>query len=180
MFGRFYRLFRSILLLKDSPHAIALGTAVGLFIAWTPTVGLHMVLVLAAALLFRANKMAALISVYISNPFTILPMYWIDYKLGALVLDQKFTYEEMQAILHYSGWSGFWAAIWKLCVELAGPMWLGGLVLAFAHAIPGYYVTRWILERYRPDQCAGDQNQLAPVSTSVTTANSSTPSSVTE
>lgn len=142
-------MIRAILQLDDTPHSIALGTAIGLFIAWTPTVGIHMILVIALAVLLRANKVAGLIAVYLSNPLTFAPMYYADYWLGSLVLHSKFTYSEMKALLDYHGWDGFKRAFWTLCVELAGPMWLGGLVLAIAHAIPGYYITRWAVERSR-------------------------------
>ena len=74
MFGKFARMFRSILMLEDTPHSIALGTAIGLFIAWTPTVGIHMILVVSLALFLRANKVAGLIAVYISNPLTLAPI----------------------------------------------------------------------------------------------------------
>ena len=35
-----------ILHADDTPHRLALGIALGVFVAWTPTVGLQMVLVL--------------------------------------------------------------------------------------------------------------------------------------
>src|SRR5437867_5606952 len=92
-------MFRAILMLDDTPHSIALGTAIGLFIAWTPTVGIHMILVVALALLLRANKVAGLIAVYISNPITLVPMYWIEYKLGAVVVDKHITYEDVREAL---------------------------------------------------------------------------------
>jgi uncharacterized protein len=149
MFKKLSKLVQTILSLEDTEHSIALGTAIGLFVAWTPTVGIHMILVVGLTLLLRANKAAGLIAVYLSNPLTIVPMYWIDYRLGALFLHQELTYTELRMILHYHGWDGFKAAFWKICVELAGPMWLGGLVLAFVHAIPGYYLTRWAVVRFR-------------------------------
>jgi uncharacterized protein (TIGR03546 family) len=142
-------MFRAILMLDDTPHSIALGTAIGLFIAWTPTVGIHMILVVALSLLFRANKVAALIAVYISNPFTIVPMYWIDYRLGALVLDERVTRDEFEAILNYHTWAEWWQAFWRVCIDLAVPMWIGGVVLALLHAVPGYYLTRWAALRFR-------------------------------
>jgi uncharacterized protein (TIGR03546 family) len=149
MFRKLHKMFQSILRLEDSAQSIALGTAIGLFIAWTPTVSIHMILVVAIAMLLRANKVAGLIAVYISNPITMLPMYWIEYRLGAFVSDNELTYDELRSILDFHGWDGFKAALWKLCVDFAGPMWLGGLVLATAHAVPGYYLTRWAVERFR-------------------------------
>ena len=40
------RLIRRLLSLDDTPHAIALGTAIGMFIGLTPTVGIQMIIVL--------------------------------------------------------------------------------------------------------------------------------------
>ena len=40
------KLLRHILLLDDSAHSIALGTAVGMTIGLTPTVGVQMILVM--------------------------------------------------------------------------------------------------------------------------------------
>lgn len=67
-------LLRSILMLDDSAHSIALGTAIGMFIALTPTVGIQMLMVLCVAFLtrpfFKFNQVASLITVYVSNPLT--------------------------------------------------------------------------------------------------------------
>ena len=145
MFRTLTKQFRAIRMLSGTPHSIALGTAIGLFVAWTPTVGIHMILVIALAVLFRANKAASLIAVYVSNPLTIVPMYWVEYKLGAIVMDQHLSYEELKEIVH-SHWT---EALWKLCVDLAVPMWLGGTVLALVCAVPGYYLTRWGVVRFR-------------------------------
>ena len=66
---------RALLMLDDTPHHIALGTALGVFIAFTPTVGIQMILVLLLAMLvrpfFRFNNVAGLIAVYITNPVTV-------------------------------------------------------------------------------------------------------------
>ena len=84
-------LLRAILMLDGSPHSIALGTAIGMFIALTPTVGIQMLIVIGFAFLvrplFRFNKMAALMTVYISNPLTVVPLYWFNYKVGTIFLE---------------------------------------------------------------------------------------------
>ena len=43
------RLAQRVLTLDDTPHSIALGTAIGMFVGLTPTVGIQMVVVLAVA-----------------------------------------------------------------------------------------------------------------------------------
>ena len=79
-------LLRRILMLDDTPHSIAMGVTVGMFIGITPTVGIQMVLVMLLAALtwrfFQFNRMAALLTVYVSNPITTLPIYYFNYKVG--------------------------------------------------------------------------------------------------
>jgi hypothetical protein len=59
-------LLRSILMLDDTPHSVALGTAIGMFVGMTPTVGIQMIIVLIVAFLTRPflkfNKIAAVLT----------------------------------------------------------------------------------------------------------------------
>jgi uncharacterized protein (DUF2062 family) len=71
-----------ILHVDDSPERIARGMAVGLFICYLPLIGIQMLLAWAAASLLRANKIVAVLCVWISNPFTIIPIYYPSYILG--------------------------------------------------------------------------------------------------
>ena len=84
------RMIRQLLMLNDTPHSVALGTAIGMFIGLTPTVGIQMLLVGALAILarpfFRFNISAGMITVYISNPLTMLPLYALFYSPGTMLL----------------------------------------------------------------------------------------------
>ena len=51
-----------ILHVDDSPHRIALGTALGILVAYMPPFGFHMVLAALLAVILRANKFVALTS----------------------------------------------------------------------------------------------------------------------
>ena len=68
-----------ILHIDDTPHRLALGVALGVFIGWTPTIGFQSALVILMALIFKANKVVGLPFVWISNPFTLIPIYWPNY-----------------------------------------------------------------------------------------------------
>ena len=72
-----------ILHIDDSPHKISLGLAIGLFIAWTPLLGLHILLVIALTMLLRANKFAALVSVWVSVIFSLSHLFIIPLILSA-------------------------------------------------------------------------------------------------
>ncbi|MEQ9069058.1 MAG: DUF2062 domain-containing protein, partial [Gimesia chilikensis] len=115
-------LLRSILMLDDSAHSIALGTAIGMFIALTPTVGIQMLLVVCVAFLtrplFRFNQVASLITVYISNPLTIVPIYWFDYKVGTLFVGGSLTQKDFARILEFEGFSGWWETVKQLLLEV--------------------------------------------------------------
>ena len=76
------RAIRSIVTLKGSPRAIAMGAAIGVFIAFTPTIGLQMLLGALVATLVGANRPAAMIPAWITNPVTIPPIYAFTYWLG--------------------------------------------------------------------------------------------------
>ncbi len=140
---------KQILSLNDTPHAKALGMAVGVFIAMTPTVGLQIVIVLTFALLtqkfFYFNKPAALLMVYISNPLTILPIYWADYKIGTLFFEGNLTREMLADVLKYEGFEQWWQALVTLFVEIGRPMLVGSLFLGLVTGLLTYVITRWWL-----------------------------------
>ena len=57
-----------VLHVPDTPHRIALGVAIGIFVAWTPTIRFQMVLTVVLAWLLGANKSVGVPFVWISCP----------------------------------------------------------------------------------------------------------------
>lgn len=76
---------RWILKLRSSPRAIAGGLGVGMFIAFTPTVGIQIILAIVAATICNVNRAAAIAPVWITNPVTVAPVYTFNYWLGTLI-----------------------------------------------------------------------------------------------
>ncbi|MDD5060180.1 MAG: DUF2062 domain-containing protein, partial [Candidatus Omnitrophica bacterium] len=67
-----------LLKFNNTPQEIALGVGIGAFIAIMPVYGLHTVLVIIAALLIpRVNKIALLIGTNVSLPPTVPFITWI-------------------------------------------------------------------------------------------------------
>jgi uncharacterized protein (DUF2062 family) len=75
-----------IIHVDDSPHRIALGFALGTFTAFLPFLGLHTVTAILLAFIARANKAVALLCSWISNPFTVIPIFVPCYLLGRAVV----------------------------------------------------------------------------------------------
>ncbi len=66
---------RSILKLDDPPHKLALAFSLGVFVAFTPTIGLHIITCLLLAWIFRLSKLVILTGSFLNNPWTIVPLY---------------------------------------------------------------------------------------------------------
>lgn len=75
--------------LEASPVAVALGLAVGVFMAFQPIIGFQMLLAGAVALAFRASVGAAMLGTFIGTPAT-WPFMWVaSYWLGATVIGER-------------------------------------------------------------------------------------------
>lgn len=72
--------------LNVNEYTLARGVAVGLFIGLTPTVGIQTGMMIAASILFRANFPAAFVVSFVSNPFTMAPLYFGFNRLGEWIL----------------------------------------------------------------------------------------------
>jgi uncharacterized protein (DUF2062 family) len=73
---------KRVMRLAGSPHAVALGVAVGVAIAFTPFLGFHIIIALPIAWLLGANLVAAALGTAVANPLTI-PFIWAaTYRLG--------------------------------------------------------------------------------------------------
>ena len=71
-----------VLHIDDSPHRIALGVSIGLFVAWMPAIGFHIPIVLVLAWLLRANKFVAFTFIWVANIFTFVPILYTNYFIG--------------------------------------------------------------------------------------------------
>ena len=75
-----------LLSIKDTPHRISLAVALGVFIGMSPLIGIHTVLGILVAWIFKLNKLATIVGVYVTNPWTIVPIYTFSTWVGAKCL----------------------------------------------------------------------------------------------
>lgn len=157
-------LIQPILHSKDEPQLLARGAALGIFIAMTPTVGIQMGLVLACALIPRLhfNIPVALAMVWISNPVTVLPLYYFFYRFGLLFLQKNADswpafIEKIQKILEnleqYSYFQKMYRGaidFFSLGVDYAIPLWIGGIFTGILCALGIYPFTLWLLKGHTP------------------------------
>lgn len=156
MGGWFYRkLIVRLLELDDTPKEIARGIAIGVFIAMTPTVGIQMITIAIACTIFHGNRLAGVSMAWISNPLTIVPIYWLDYVIGSFILRAPLISKseiaklvELESTSMFGMFFEFLGNLGSMTVDLAGPMFLGGVIVGIVCAIPSYYIflplfTKW-------------------------------------
>ncbi|MDA1014679.1 MAG: DUF2062 domain-containing protein [Planctomycetota bacterium] len=161
-------ILRAMLSLNDSPHRIALGTAIGMFIGLTPTVGIQMILVIVFEAMtwrfFRFNRVAALLAVYVSNPVTMVPLYYALYWVGALFIPGTATMDDFRGILHYEDFAGWWSTIVELFVGIGAPLLLGTAIVATLGGLITYPVMLHAVTSFRQKAEAFRNRRAATVS----------------
>lgn len=150
--------FRHVLHANDPPHRLALGGAIGVFVALTPTVGIQSLLVVFFAWLFRANKVVGLPLVWISNPATMVPIYYPCYVIGRVLLgEREIGFAWWRELSHPpTGWLAALRFYWDKMLEIALPLWAGSLVVSTVCALALYYVIYVSVCQYRArhaDRC---------------------------
>ena len=80
----------SLFLRRDGTPAFnAKGIAVGVFCGCFPFFGFQTILGLFLARLVRGNLVLAALGTWISNPFTYIPLYFLNYQVGTLFIKTK-------------------------------------------------------------------------------------------
>lgn len=156
-----------ILGVSDTPHRIAWGVALGFLIAWTPTLGLQIVLYLALASLLGANKVSGMPILFVMNPATMLPVCFLNWRLGSLVMHGELSAATSTAADAAAGFGGsmldlsFWQAAGNKLLSMGVEIWVGALVLGLVTGIPSYFLTHRAVRTYRD---RSDEGSLAAAS----------------
>ncbi len=120
---------------KANRQSLSRGLALGLFIAFTPTIPFQMLLTAAAAVYFKhLNLPIALAACWVTNPLTAIPIYMNAEKLGKFLLEGSVWISSLLVIL-----LGAEPGIW-----IVRPMrvLLGSLVFASLASLIGFFVMR--------------------------------------
>ncbi len=137
--------FLRIKRLRGNPRSLALGTAIGVFVGVTPTMPLHTVTIVGLTLLLRANTIAAMIAATaISNPLTVVPQYYLAWKVGNVLLPGRLSWERLQGLMRIISDKGFIDSIKTLShlsYDALLVMLTGGFLLALPLSIASYFLS---------------------------------------
>ena len=127
---------------QDSVHRLAMGIACGIFVGCLPIIPFQTVAVLTLAFILRGNKLAAWLATFISNPVNMIPFYALLYAIG-----KHFIHPQAGLILDDEHLT--MAALLQRGTHLFLSMVVGGAILGIPSAILSYFVTSFLVTRYR-------------------------------
>lgn len=78
------RFFKKIVEKQLTPHQVAWSGAVGVYLAFSPFLGVQTLLVFGLAFILRANAAISFTVLYtVNNPWTMIPIVILDYIVGS-------------------------------------------------------------------------------------------------
>ena len=134
---------RQVIGVKDSPRKIALSFGIGIFLGMSPLLGLHTLLGILAAWVFRLNKFVTLVGVYVTNPWTIVPIFTFATWLGGRLLG-------LEHILPDINWRDMGISELMRDLEpILPPFIVGSVFLGLVCGVIGYALIYYAIVRQR-------------------------------
>jgi uncharacterized protein (DUF2062 family) len=133
--------------LEDTPRAVAVGVAAGIFFGFTPLVGLKTLLAIGVAWLLGGNRLAAAVAVTLHDvllPLMPVLLRW-EYDLGYWTLSHPHEGPpsiDLALRLHPSDWLH-----WATFLTVGRPVLLGSLFFSTPACAVSFILMRAFLER---------------------------------
>ena len=125
---------------EGTPGQRARGLAAGIFCGCFPIFGFQTLLGIALASVVRGNHILAAAGTWISNPFTYVPLFWFNFRVGALVLGPGQPWPGLNSLQN----NGFSELGWTVLSRLL----LGSVVTGTVCAAVGWWLSlRWLKRR---------------------------------
>ena len=150
--------FRRLLALDDPPERTALAFSIGVFVAFSPFLGLHTILATSIAFIFRFNKLAIYSGTFINNPFlTLVPIIIASYAIGAFLLGRplRISPEGVELLKNpHLLTADYYHKLFRESWQIVWPFSIGATVLSVVCSLIAYPVTLWLLRANRRRKAA--------------------------
>ncbi len=93
---------------EGSPLQRAVGFGLGIFSGCFPFFGLQTLMGIFLARILKGNSLLAAVGTWISNPFTYVPLYFFNFRVGSILLNTSRDIHEFGYITKDSFWSQGW------------------------------------------------------------------------
>jgi uncharacterized protein (DUF2062 family) len=133
----------ALLHIDDSPERTAAAFALGVFLGFSPFVGLHTVAGVLLAFLLNFNRVAVLLGVYSNLPWTVAPYYaFVTMFVGGPLTGHRIPpgfRRQVTDVFEHSVFTGdFWAQLLAVLRPLVIPYTVGSLIGALVLSAIAY------------------------------------------
>lgn len=132
--------WRRLQRLNATPHSVALGFAIGVYMSFSPFVGFHLALSGLFAWLFRGNIFASMLGNILGNPVTYPLMWAADYATGNFLLGKHGGGVTPELTL-----SGLFSGAWDFFL----PFMVGSMLVGLIASIIFYFPVKAGISRYQ-------------------------------
>jgi len=140
--------------LGDSPRRTAAAFALGVFLSFSPFLGLQIAIGMAAAVAFRLSKVAVFVGLNANLPWIMIPWYVLTTAAAASALGLSGAADMSDRLTRVFEEPFYRAAFWRRFVELLGPYFWSFLIGPTTGAIVvgagAYFLMHWVLVNYPP------------------------------
>jgi len=154
----FERFKKEILKSELSPERTAASMAAGVWLAFSPFPGLHLLTAFLVARFMRLNGVVLLAGVLIHNPWSMILIHMTGLVVGDLLLTgsiasleqfELFPWGELGFTTIFS--AGFWSVNAPLLKTFIKPFFVGSLLVASTGSALSYRITLRFLKRVKGD-----------------------------
>jgi uncharacterized protein (DUF2062 family) len=140
----------AVLHLDEEPSRLAAGMAAGVFIGVTPFYGLHTLLALAVAYVFRLNKAATITGAWLNLPWFAPFVYGFCLRLGEAVLTGDWSGFSLASIYGLAVYlraspretaGTLYRVVWDMLFVASKPMFVGTTLVGLVLAVAAYFIT---------------------------------------
>ena len=120
--------------LQGDPGSLARGVAIGTFLGFAPLLPLKSVLILLLTMIIPSSTVAAfLCATIICNPLTYVPLYYLAWFIGNLILPGRASWDILNNVLQAILDGGFTESFTLICnvgFDTGVVVLMGGMILA--------------------------------------------------
>ena len=155
------RIVSRLAALGESPGRTAAAFALGVFLSFSPLLGLQVAIGMAAAVGLRLSKIAVFVGLNANLPWIMIPWYVLTTAIAAAVLGLPGAADMGDRLAHVFEEPFYKAAFWRRFVDLLGPyFWsflIGPTTGAIIVGIGAYFLMHRILATSRGTGALGGQ-----------------------
>ncbi len=141
--GRMFQyLTHRVVRIPGSSYSVASGLAFGAAVSFTPFIGLHFLISMGLAWLFRANVVAAAIGTVVGNPWTF-PFIWVVvYQTGILMLGAESATDITEVLRNFKLFDNPYTTLKPVLL----PLILGSIPYVIISWVAVYFPTKTFIE----------------------------------